>query len=102
MEKLKEKWGITNNFQLIIIFIVFAITGSSSVYQDTIENCAICDVATENEDVDFLFPASQISIPSTVDFSYVTLPVTNKLVVPSFFLRNNFFGRPPPRTEIYF
>jgi len=32
MEKLKERWGITSNFQLIIIFIVFAITGSSSVY----------------------------------------------------------------------
>lgn len=32
MEKLKERWGITSNFQLIIIFIVFGITGSSSVY----------------------------------------------------------------------
>lgn len=32
MQKLKEKWGISNNFQLIVIFIVFAITGSSSVY----------------------------------------------------------------------
>lgn len=32
MEKLKERWGISNNFQLIIIFVVFAITGSSSVY----------------------------------------------------------------------
>jgi hypothetical protein len=32
MQKLKERWGITNNFQLIIIFFVFAITGSSSVY----------------------------------------------------------------------
>ncbi|MFX0557099.1 DUF6787 family protein [Maribacter sp. CXY002] len=32
MNKLKERWGITNNFQLIIIFIVFSITGSSSVY----------------------------------------------------------------------
>lgn len=32
MEKLKERWGITSNFQLIIIFVVFAITGSSSVY----------------------------------------------------------------------
>ncbi|MRH99299.1 diacylglyceryl transferase [Kriegella sp. EG-1] len=32
MEKLKERWGISSNFQLIIIFIVFAITGSSSVY----------------------------------------------------------------------
>jgi len=32
MEKLKERWGISSNFQLIIIFVVFAITGSSSVY----------------------------------------------------------------------
>lgn len=32
MEKLKKRWGITSNFQLVIIFIVFAFTGSSSVY----------------------------------------------------------------------
>lgn len=32
MDKLKERWGITSSFQLLIIFIVFAITGSSSVY----------------------------------------------------------------------
>ena len=32
MEKLKERWGIKSNYQIIIIFIVFAITGSSSVY----------------------------------------------------------------------
>lgn len=32
MEKLKERWGISSNFQLIVIFMVFAITGSSSVY----------------------------------------------------------------------
>ncbi len=32
MKKLKERWGITSNFQLVIILIVFAITGSSSVY----------------------------------------------------------------------
>jgi len=31
MKRLKEKWGITSNFQLIIILIVFSITGSSSV-----------------------------------------------------------------------
>ena len=30
MKKLKEKWGITSNFQLVIIFIVFGITGSVS------------------------------------------------------------------------
>lgn len=31
MKKLKKKWGIKSNFQLIIIFIVFAVTGSSSL-----------------------------------------------------------------------
>ena len=32
MHRLKERWGITSNFQLIVILFVFAITGSSSVY----------------------------------------------------------------------
>lgn len=32
MEKLKQRWGITSNLQLTIIFIVFAITGSASAY----------------------------------------------------------------------
>ena len=32
MNKLKKRWGIDSNLQLIIIFVVFAITGSSSVY----------------------------------------------------------------------
>ncbi|WP_343762415.1 DUF6787 family protein [Gangjinia marincola] len=30
MEKLKERWGISSNWQLVIIFIVFGITGSLS------------------------------------------------------------------------
>ena len=32
MKKLKERWGITSTFQVIVIFIVFAVTGSSAVY----------------------------------------------------------------------
>ncbi|MFH6972447.1 DUF6787 family protein [Flavobacterium petrolei] len=32
MNKLKQRWGIDSNFQLIIIFIVFAITGSASAW----------------------------------------------------------------------
>ena len=31
LNNLKNKWNITNNFQLVIIFIVFGITGSLSV-----------------------------------------------------------------------
>ncbi|MCW4467730.1 diacylglyceryl transferase [Flavobacterium sp. MFBS3-15] len=30
MEKLKKRWGITSNYQLVVVFIVFAVTGSSS------------------------------------------------------------------------
>ena len=32
MKKIKERWGITSNFQIVIIFIVFGITGSVSAY----------------------------------------------------------------------
>ena len=32
MNKLKHRWNITSNWQLIIIFVVFAITGSSAAY----------------------------------------------------------------------
>ena len=32
MNKLKQRWNITSNWQLIIIFIVFAITGSTAAY----------------------------------------------------------------------
>ena len=31
LKKLKNKWGIKSNFQFLIIFIVFGITGSTSV-----------------------------------------------------------------------
>ena len=32
MKELKKRWGIESNLQLIIIFIVFAITGSASAW----------------------------------------------------------------------
>ena len=32
MRKLKEKWGITSDFQLVIILIVFSVTGSIAVW----------------------------------------------------------------------
>lgn len=30
MKKLKQRWGIDSNFQIILILIVFALTGSTS------------------------------------------------------------------------
>ena len=32
MEKLKKRWGITSNWQVIAIFIVFAINGSFATW----------------------------------------------------------------------
>lgn len=32
MERLKTKWGITSNFQIILILIVFAINGSFAAW----------------------------------------------------------------------
>jgi hypothetical protein len=32
MDKLKKRWGVNSNFQLVIIFIVFSITGSAAVF----------------------------------------------------------------------
>ncbi len=32
MEKLKQRWGIDSNFAIIMILIVFSVTGSTSVY----------------------------------------------------------------------
>jgi hypothetical protein len=32
MKGLKQRWGLTSNWQLTIIIVVFAITGSASAY----------------------------------------------------------------------
>lgn len=32
MERLKKHWGLTSNWQIIVIIFVFSVTGSSAVY----------------------------------------------------------------------
>ena len=32
MENFKERWNIKSNWQLVVIFVVFAVTGSSAAY----------------------------------------------------------------------
>ena len=32
MRKLKERWGISSNWDVMVIFLVFAITGSAASY----------------------------------------------------------------------
>lgn len=52
MNKLKQRWGVTSNFQLTIIFIVFAITGSASALLSK----PVCEwMGITKEDLDFWF-----------------------------------------------
>lgn len=32
LKKLKRKWNIKNNFQLVLILLIFSVTGSASLY----------------------------------------------------------------------
>jgi len=46
MKKLKDRWGISSNWQLAVIFIVFAITGSTSAKLAG-PVCDLLDISTE-------------------------------------------------------
>jgi len=46
MKKLKERWNVSSNRQLTLIFIVFAITGSASAWLSR----ALCEVLGISKD----------------------------------------------------
>lgn len=47
LDKLKHRWGINSNFQVLKIFIVFGITGSTAAWiSDPI--CDFFGISTEN------------------------------------------------------
>ena len=52
METFKERWGIKSNLQLTVIFIVFAITGSTSAWL-SIPFCMWLGIV--KEDLEFWF-----------------------------------------------
>lgn len=39
--KLKNRWGIANNFQVVIILVIFAVTGFSTLYVHRLINTYI-------------------------------------------------------------
>lgn len=90
-----------------VAFVLFALmvlkVSSFHVYthqdntQDSVENCAICDLAIENQNQDLIYPTQQVTLSPTGVYLVYEQPVLKNLVVPSFFLRNRFFGRPPPQ-----
>ncbi len=55
MKKLKERWNVTSNWQLTIIFIVFAITGSTAAYLSKPVTSAL-GITKENLSLWFYWP----------------------------------------------
>jgi len=53
LEKLKFRWGINSNFQILKIFVVFGITGSTAAWV-THPICDAFGITTENLNV-FLY-----------------------------------------------
>ena len=47
MDKLKKRWGISSNFQILKIFIVFGITGSTAAWISE-PLCNIFGITTDN------------------------------------------------------
>jgi len=47
IDKLKKKWGIDSNFQILKIFIVFGITGSTAAWISE-PLCNIFGITTDN------------------------------------------------------
>ena len=61
MEKLKKRWNITSNWQMTVIFIVFAITGSSAAYLSK-PLLTLLGITKENTSLWLYYPAYIILI----------------------------------------
>src|SRR5690606_22432911 len=82
MASLKQKWGITSNFQFIVILVVFAIIGCTSAYS-TRAGLELSGIAEESMHPLIYWPLSVILI----------LPVYKILliIIGTIFLQHTFF-----------
>ena len=87
---------------LALLFIVGLKVSSFHVFthqdnaSDTIKNCAICDMAVENQDAEFV--ATFHTAPTTPNVITVSKPLSkaNRSESSPTYLHFKIFGRPPP------
>jgi uncharacterized BrkB/YihY/UPF0761 family membrane protein len=108
LKRLKEKWGIVSNKQLIIIFVVFGITGSLSVIlalpvlqylninPDTFETIPLGNVIYWVLRILIIFPVYQVLLLGigTIFFQFrffweFEKKIMNRLIGKQFFDENN-------------
>jgi|AntAceMinimDraft_11_1070367.scaffolds.fasta_scaffold218653_1 hypothetical protein len=73
-----------------------AYTHQDDVSNNEIENCAICELAIENQQAEFIPNAVQTNI---ISFQYIKSAdkiAFYNVVTSSSYLHCSFFGRPPP------
>ncbi len=94
----KTKYIIPILFFALMLFKVssFHVYTHHDTTTDQVENCKICDVAIENQDVEFQL-TSLVSIPNQQNFELVEIKITTlNQVDTSLDLHFRLFGRPPP------
>lgn len=108
LKRLKEKWGIVSNKQLIIIFVVFGITGSLSIKlalpvlqylninPDTFETIPLGNVIYWVLRILIIFPVYQVLLLGigTIFFQFrffweFEKKIMNRLIGKQFFDENN-------------
>ena len=63
---------------------------------DEIENCIVCDLAIENQEVEFLSTSFPSIEPNTIFKSLEKKVVVLNQINTSLYLHFRLFGRPPP------
>jgi hypothetical protein len=78
IQRLKKRWGITSTFQVIILLVVFAITGFSTLY-------------IEEEIIRLLgIPEQKNWWLAVIIFIFITMPVYNILLLVYGFIFGQF------------
>ena len=70
MDKLKKRWGISSNFQILKIFIVFGITGSTAAWISE-PLCNIFGITTDNLNIIIYWLARIVLITIVYQFILV-------------------------------
>ena len=74
LDKLKHRWGINSNLQVLKIFIVFGITGSTAAWiSDPI--CDFFGISTENLNTVFYWVVRIVLI--TIVYKFILIFVAN-------------------------
>lgn len=73
-----------------------AYTHQEVANSDDLENCAICELAIENQHSEFTLTTSETSIITFSDLQYRNEVVFCNAITPTSYLQVSFFGRPPP------